>query len=254
MKDVSKLYDEISKEYESIYDGSNINNLLHNEKRLRTFLIEDFIINSLTISKDEILLDYGCGTGNTIFNLKKKNFEASMIGLDISKKMIDSANKKLDQHGYKNIEFVLVNEKNITFKANIIISIGVLGYQYNPKKSLYDLTNLVKNKGYLIFTSGNGDSILRSTRQFLSYLFNLITSKNKRRNVKFVSLKYEKIRNTLENAGFILIKKTYITYGLGYFPSSIGNYIDKILFKFLSRHLLGKYLSLSVIYVYKKIN
>ena len=67
-------------------------------------------------------------------------------------------------------------------------------------------------------------------------------------------MKDKQVSHILTRVGFSFEKKIYITFGLGLFSSAIECSIDRFLRKYLSTSLIGKYLSLTVIYVYKRDN
>ena len=254
MRKVSKLFDKVSKEYNDIYNDSNSKKLLIQEKKVRAQIVEQLVAEFISPTKNEIVLDIGCGIGNVLMNLKKKGIEAKMYGVDISDGMINEANMKLDQSGYKDIKFIMGNLKDIKVSANVLLSLGVIGYQKKQDEFLIELSNLVDSNGYLIFTTANGDSFLRFARRYLSKLHSFIIGRKKRQGVDFLSIKDKQIKAALTKSGFGLKKKVYITFGLGLFASSIECSIDRLMLKYFSNSLIGKYLSLTVIYVYKRID
>ena len=254
MSKVSKLFDSRSKEYNQIYSESFPKRLLHQEKRVRAALVEELVFNYLSMNKEEVVVDVGCGMGNVLLNLKEKGVRAKMYGVDISPDMISLANKKLDLAGYKDINFSAGSLNDITVSANAVLSLGVIGYQKRQEEFLVGLSNLVDNEGYLIFTTANGDSFLRKTRRYLSKLHSLVKGKIKSKGVEFFSIKNKQVEGVLTKHGFKLEKRVYITFGLGLFASSIECSIDRLFLKHFSNSFIGKYLSLSVIYVYKKVD
>ena len=252
MNKVSKLFDSRSKKYNHIYSQTNPKKLLHQEKRIRAALAQELVIRYLSPNKEEILVDVGCGMGNVLLKLKEDGVRAKMFGVDISKEMIGLANKKLDLNGYKDINFARGSIDDIAFKANIVLSLGVIGYQEKQEEFLSELSSIVDTEGYMIFTTANGDSLLRFARRSLSKLHSLVTGKTKSKGVNFDAIKDKQVERVLIKNGFELEKKVYITFGLGLFPSAIECSIDRVLFQYLSDRFIGKYLSLTVIYVYKK--
>jgi 2-polyprenyl-3-methyl-5-hydroxy-6-metoxy-1,4-benzoquinol methylase len=253
MSKVSKLFDSRSKEYNQIYSEAYPKKLLHQEKRVRAALVEELVVSYLSPTKEGVVVDVGCGMGNVLLNLRENGVRAKMYGADISQDMIGLANKKLDLSGYKDINFITGSFEDITVSANIVLSLGVIGYQKKQEKFLAGLSSLVDNGGYLIFTTANGDSFLRLARRYLSKLHSLIKGKTKRKGVEFFSIKNQQVESVLTKSGFKLEKKVYITFGLGLFASSIECSIDRLFFKYFSNGFIGKHLSLSVIHVYKKV-
>ena len=254
MSQVSKLFDSRSKEYNQIYSESFPKKLLHQEKRVRAALVEELVLSYVSPTKEGVVVDVGCGMGNVLLNLKEKGVRAKMYGVDISTDMISLANKKLDLSGYKDVNFIAGSLDDITVSANAVLSLGVIGYQKRQDEFLVGLSSLVDNEGYLIFTTANGDSFLRLARRYLSKLHSLVKGKTKSKGVEFFSIKNKQVEGVLTKHGFTLEKRVYITFGLGLFVSSIECSIDRLFFKHFSNSFIGKYLSLTVIYVYKKVS
>ena len=254
MSQVSKLFDSRSKEYNQIYSESFPKKLLHQEKRVRAALVEELVLSYVSPTKEGVVVDVGCGMGNVLLNLKEQGVRAEMYGLDISRDMISLANKKLDLSGYKDVNFITGSLDDISVSANVVLSLGVIGYQKRQVEFLVGLSSLVDNEGYLIFTTANGDSFLRQARRYLSKLHSLVKKKKKSKGVEFFSIKNKLVEGVLTKHGFKLEKRVYITFGLGLFASSMECSIDRFFFKHFSNSFIGKYLSLTVIYVYKKIS
>ncbi len=64
----------------------------------------DRLINEMKISDGENVLEIGCGTGRNLIILAKKYPEANFFGLDASKDMIKTAQKKIEINGLENIK------------------------------------------------------------------------------------------------------------------------------------------------------
>lgn len=254
MKKVSKLFDIRSNEYKDIYNESHSKKLLHQEKKVRATIVENLVINYLSSINKGVVVDVGCGMGNVLLNLRKNGVRAKMYGADISQDMIRLANQNQEQSGYKDINFIAGSVEDIKVSANIVLSLGVIGYNEKQEELLAELSSLVDSKGYLIFTTANGDSFLRLARRYLSKLHSFVTGKTKSKGVEFFPIKNKQVESVLTQHGFKVQKKVYITFGLGLFASSIECSIDRWLFKHFSNSFIGKYLSLSVIYVYKRID
>lgn len=254
MSQVSKLFDSRSNEYNEIYSDSFPKRLLHQEKRVRAAIVEDLVLSYVLPTKEGIVVDVGCGMGNVLLNLKEKGVRARMHGLDISPEMISLANKKLNLLGYKDINFITGSLSDISVSANAVLSLGVVGYQKRQKEFLVGLSSLVDKEGYLIFTTANGDSFLRFARRYLSKFHSFVKGKTKSSGVEFFSIKNRQVESVLTKHGFKLEKRIYITFGLGLFASSIECSIDRLFFKHFNNGCIGKYLSLTVIYMYKKVS
>lgn len=62
------------------------------------------------------ILDVCCGTGNSSIAIGCKNSNNSIIGIDLSKNMLNIANQKKLKHKYKNISFKEMNATNMDFQ------------------------------------------------------------------------------------------------------------------------------------------
>lgn len=101
------------------------------------------------------ILDLGCGPGQLIEELYKKNNDLHITGIDFSEKMLDISKEKNPKaiHIKMNVEDL----NKIDDKYNIIFCTHSLPYYKNPKKVMRDLDNLLLDNGriYLGFASGN---------------------------------------------------------------------------------------------------
>ena len=251
MKKVSKLFDIRSEKYNDIYSESHTKKLLHQEKKVRAKTTENLVSHYLSSINNGIVVDVGCGMGNVLLNLRENGLKAEMYGVDISKEMILLANRSLNEVGYENINFTVGSIEDIKVSANLVLSLGVAGYHHKQQEFLAGLSSLVDTNGYLIFSTANGDSFLRLTRRYLSKIHSYITGKKK---VEFSSIKDKHVESLLTNNGFRAQKKIYITFGLGLFASSIECSIDRWFFKNFRNSFISKYLSLTVLYVYKRVD
>ncbi len=103
-------------------------------------------------------LDIGCSSGRYCFALSKLGFNT--IGIDISKKAIDFANKKKKQFKLQNLNFKVGEATNLKFKKNsfdLIICIEVLHHLSNKelKKTFQEIHKVLKPNGILIIDLKN---------------------------------------------------------------------------------------------------
>lgn len=103
------------------------------------------------VKKDNIILDLGCGTGQSAEPFIKKG--CRVIGLDTSAEMLKVAKKygflKLCKHdiekGFRKLSF-----QKKSFDA--IIAVGIIEFIKNFKKLIKELSDLTKSEGYIAFT------------------------------------------------------------------------------------------------------
>lgn len=97
------------------------------------------------------ILDLGCGYGENDKYFKELGAK-SVLGVDISKHMIEMANKynKIEDIEYKVMSMEEINQ--IEDKFDIVISSLAFHYIKDYKKLISDIYHLLNNGGYLIFS------------------------------------------------------------------------------------------------------
>lgn len=120
------------------------------------------------IKKNGTVLDLGCGTGEFIWRFLRDGF--SVVGVDLSEKMLEMSEKKLLKknfaNNYKLVKENIVNYENINENNDIqqvdyiICNFDTVNYLKNEKEFLKFIEkcnqNLKKN-GYLIFDAVTED-------------------------------------------------------------------------------------------------
>ena len=77
------------------------------------------MIELCRIEKGKLILDVGCGTGKTSCYITKK-YGCSVVGVDISKKMISWSQKRAIREGLEDkIEFRVSDAQNLPFEDRI---------------------------------------------------------------------------------------------------------------------------------------
>jgi predicted TPR repeat methyltransferase len=135
-------------EYAQFYDHFNLDKNYQAESFYIDYLIKKFSHNALNI------LDVGCGTGKHATELAKLKYD--VVGIDISKEMIEIANKREKESKLK-LKFIYDLEQNYTASKefDVIVSLfHVMSYQIH-EYSLSKFFNLVsrnlKMGGIFIF-------------------------------------------------------------------------------------------------------
>lgn len=138
-----KVYDKIAEKYSELYDED--------------FCDAEFLDKFLTfLSNKASILDVGCGTGRSTKYFSDKGY--NVIGLDLSKKMIEIAKKS-----YPNIDFRLGDMRNINLSKKFE-GIAFMYSLFHVEKN--DALNILKNvknflnpKGilFIILQEGNGE-------------------------------------------------------------------------------------------------
>ncbi len=110
--------------------------------------------NPVALSKlkeGNIVLDLGSGAGFDAFLAREKVGETGkVIGVDMTKKMIEKANENVKKYGYKNVEFKLGDIEHIPLKDNsvdVIISNCVINLVPNKDKAFSEAYRVLKEDG-----------------------------------------------------------------------------------------------------------
>ena len=176
--EIEKMFDSISKEYDFLNRIITFGTDAKNKKDIAR------IVNT---KKPSLILDIATGTGDIPINLSKiKN--CKIIGIDISKKMIETARKKIESRNlFDKITLEIGNAEKLKFKSNnfdiVTISFGVRNFKHLDK-CLKEVCRVLKNSGHLIIyeTSLPKNLIIRFFYLIFSSLFiplvGLLFSKN----------------------------------------------------------------------------
>lgn len=111
------IYKALSK----IYDLLDVIYFRNNKHNPRSILI-DYINQN-----DDMILDICTGTASNAISIANRKKDTRIIGIDISKEMLQIAKKKIQKHGLNNINLYKMNATQTSFKDNtfnvIVISL-----------------------------------------------------------------------------------------------------------------------------------
>ena len=153
------------------------------------------IIKEAALTKNNTIIDIGCGSGEYIKTLEEKRFRQT-YGIDFSKEMLKSAKKNTSNTPLSigDLENTAIKNK----KIDTIIMISVLQYISGYKKTLKEMHRILKPEGKLII------QVINLKGQNIK---NMITRKDKydfdsQPKNQTLDLDYENIKHELEKAGF----------------------------------------------------
>jgi ubiquinone/menaquinone biosynthesis C-methylase UbiE len=108
-----KRHDEyVAKEFDRAAERYDDSRVVRSYQRRTQVLVLD----SMRIKEGMNILDLGCGTGWATLEIASKlGGTGRVIGLDLSEKMIEQAERKLSELGYGNVEFVLQSAGSLDF-------------------------------------------------------------------------------------------------------------------------------------------
>jgi len=112
------------------------------------------VIGKLRLKKDDIALDFGCGSGITTYEISKRLKNGTVIAVDLSEKQMTKAIKKTCALKLPNV--IYIKESKLGLKEccfDAISAVGVLEHMEDPKQTIKKLTKLLKKGGRFSFMS-----------------------------------------------------------------------------------------------------
>lgn len=91
----------------------------------------DKAINALNLQQEDVVVELGCGTGlNFQRVLEKIGPKGKLIGVDITEKMLEVAKKRIEKHGWDNVDIVHKDIAEYEFPNEVdgIFATGALQY------------------------------------------------------------------------------------------------------------------------------
>lgn len=173
-------YDKIAGKYH-FYGEHAITDWVLGYNKVTTFLMP---------LKGKRILDFGCGTGK--FSRFLRDHGAKVVGVDLSKKMIEEAIKQ-DSRG---IEYHKINSAGKMSFSQESFDAAVVNFvfcTYSSKakivRALKEIRKLLKKDGLVVLLNPNGDK--SNGREFISFKFNLTKNLKSGKKVNII-LKSEK--------------------------------------------------------------
>jgi len=179
------------------------------------------ILDGFREFNEKTILEIGVGTGRNAKPLLEK-IEPCFIGLDLSKKMIQAAKKKLLGHK-KNVNLILGDADHLPFASDSfggVLCMSTMHYFFDQEKALEDFRKLLKKKGILIY----GDL---SPHEFDNDEF----FESLERTISKVHVRYYKtseMKRMIEKSGFHVVRVRIIEYQKTYdaLIEDKGSYFD----------------------------
>ncbi len=109
------------------------------------------LIDMLSLSNSEIIVDFGCGPG--YYTLEAAKRAKQVIAVDISTDMLNKAEKKIRKAGVKNVQFLQSNGSKIQLEAgsvDVVFLITVYHEVAESEAALAEFRRILKPGGMLI--------------------------------------------------------------------------------------------------------
>ena len=168
----------------------------------------DLLIRDLQIPENPTVLDVGCGTGISTFQLMKRvQGRGKFYGIDISQKMLDLARARAADLGYGNVEFSKGDAEQLDFpESSFDLAISNQAFFFFPdkQKALNEVFRILKPMGQtaLLFF---GEPTNREVKEIYKMVRNRHTEYVTPESLKLIGL--EETHELFDKAGF---KKTRI--------------------------------------------
>jgi 2-polyprenyl-3-methyl-5-hydroxy-6-metoxy-1,4-benzoquinol methylase len=183
-------------QYEALVRGNPVQRQWHRNKiHLLNYL--DFL------TQNDILLDAGCGSGNTIFEFLQK--VQYLVGIDCNEKSIDFVKQRIAKLRIKNVRvekmnIVEVGSLNLKFDKIVMIEVIEHFSEEFLDKILAEMHKVINSDTKILITTPNYRSFWVAIETFLD-TFNLVPKlKNRQHVTKYSSQKLAEIaeRNRFE--------------------------------------------------------
>ncbi len=118
---------------------------------LQSGLAKD-ILSEFPVEPQASILDVGCGDGRITAELAMRAIKGSVIGLDVSPSMIESASAHFPEDHFPNLHFQLAPIEDAVFSHpfNLITSFSCFHWLKEPKKIMQKLISLLEKNGELL--------------------------------------------------------------------------------------------------------
>jgi len=181
------------------------------------------VLQLYTPSKEERVLDLGCGWGTFCFIVAP--LCRQVTGLDFSQKSIDLCNRLLGEKNFSNIKFICADAQDTGLESesyNVIICADLFEHLYHKisEKVLDECRRLLKKKGKLIIWTPHRGHILEILKN------NNIILKKDVSHVNYKSMNYLIKNLTMRN--FLIKKSYYVESHIPFFRS-----IERLFMRFL---------------------
>ena len=148
MPQVAKYWNDIAKQFDSIYTGekSAVGRVLDRWLRQDIFGRFDWVMRKAGNVKDSTVCDIGCGSGRFVTELAKRGAKR-VLGVDVAPEMLKLAQELVDNDGVGDrCEFMHADVENwaSSERFDLVIAIGFWDYIADPRSRLKKIHGMTK--------------------------------------------------------------------------------------------------------------
>ncbi|HLD38912.1 MAG TPA: amino acid permease [archaeon] len=111
------------------------------------------ILKHLRLKNDHVVLDFGCGSGNTTIAVSQIVKDGTVVAVDLSQKQLEHAVKKVKKLKLTNVIFVKGSIKIPRKSFHAVTAVGVLEHLNEPHRYITRLMDSLKKGGRFYFIS-----------------------------------------------------------------------------------------------------
>lgn len=170
------------------------------------------LIEKINVSKDDTILDLGCGEGSITIPLAKR--AKSVTGVDSAYKMLEILNEKAQKEGIGNIKTIEEDLTNITIdnvgKHDIIVASRSLNGVLDIKETIVNINEIADKYVYITLFGPNNWKIEREFYEYIDkeyfefpshrYFFNILIDMGIYPNVENLNIGQERQYESVEEA------------------------------------------------------
>ena len=140
---------------QNIYDNNTFfegyQKIRENKNNANNIFETPALLSLLPDLKNKTVLDLGCGAGSHCFEFAKAG-AAKVVGVDISKKMLEVAEKENHHPKITYLNMPMENINGLNEQFDLVVSSLALHYVKDFRKLVADVFNLLNNNGVFIFS------------------------------------------------------------------------------------------------------
>ncbi|MEA5163002.1 class I SAM-dependent methyltransferase [Cereibacter johrii] len=114
----------------------------------------DVMLNAANISPSARILDIGCGTGASTIDASRRAPNGHVLGLDISRPLLDRASTRAREEGICNASFLVADAQTHRFAGpafDVLISRIGMSFFADPVSALKNLASALEDGGRMVF-------------------------------------------------------------------------------------------------------